>query len=312
MITTMEKMRILSFYARKRMRHMLRLGYPRRVGGRLIIDGEKGNNLVRLAIKRKAPFMLARFGAIEMQCINRYFSKGMGLVKDYRESHKYALYNNAGFFPKGNSELMDKFAELMIKSSKELDYLALLGSYDEDYIIRKQKMKSVRLLNYNITEPFGFTQPWTEALKGKRVLVVHPFKRTIISQYQKREKIFPGREVLPEFDLHVVKAVQSIAGEPVGFATWFDALDAMTEEISKVDFDMAIIGCGAYGFPLAARIKRMRKMAIHMGGATQLLFGIRGGRWDYYMSNFYNDAWVRPCESETPKNYKSIEDGCYW
>ena len=40
----------------------------------------------------------------------------------------------------------------------------------------------------------------------------------------------------------------------------------MSEEIAKIDFDIALIACGAYGFPLASRIKNMGKIAIHCGG----------------------------------------------
>lgn len=43
-------------------------------------------------------------------------------------------------------------------------------------------------------------------------------------------------------------------------------------EALKFDFDVAIIGCEAYGFPLAARLKRAGKIVVHMGGATQILF----------------------------------------
>ena len=75
-------------------------------------------------------------------------------------------------------------------------------------------------------------------------------------------------------------------------------------------FDIAIIGCGAYGMPLAAYCKQIGKKAVHLGGATQLLFGIKGKRWDNY--SLYNDYWVRPLESETPRNAGKIESGCYW
>jgi hypothetical protein len=70
----------------------------------------------------------------------------------------------------------------------------------------------------------------------------------------------------------------------------------MKAVIDGKDFDVAIIGCGAYGFPLAAHLKRLGKKAIYMGGATQLLFGIKGKRWDNYrlISNFFNEHWVRP------------------
>ena len=87
----------------------------------------------------------------------------------------------------------------------------------------------------------------------------------------------------------------------------------MYSEVMKYDFDVAIIGCGAYGMPLAAKIKNGGKIAIHLGGATQLLFGIKGARWDHHpLSRMYNEHWTRPAEEETPKASQLIEGACYW
>lgn len=91
----------------------------------------------------------------------------------------------------------------------------------------------------------------------------------------------------------------------------------MKNEINKTDFDIAIIGCGAYGFSLAAHVKRIGKKAVHLGGATQLLFGIIGKRWesaDIYIKKFTfkNDYWVRPLESEKPNNSEKVEGSTYW
>lgn len=42
----------------------------------------------------------------------------------------------------------------------------------------------------------------------------------------------------------------------------------MEDKIKQIDFDVCIIGCGAYGLPLAAFVKRMGKQAIHLAGGT--------------------------------------------
>jgi len=122
--------------------------------------------------------------------------------------------------------------------------------------------------------------------------------------------------LLPEFELEVIPAVQSIAGQETEFEDWFQALDFMKAEIAKKEFDVCILGCGAYGFPLASFIKNMGKKAIHLGGSTQLLFGIKGQRWEQYIvypySNLFNENWVRPSSTETPQRAKSVEGGCYW
>ena len=113
----------------------------------------------------------------------------------------------------------------------------------------------------------------------------------------------------------VLKAVQTMGYEQdARFNDWFEAIDYMFNEAMKINFDVAIIGCGAYGLPLAARIKEAGKIAIHLGGATQLLFGIKGKRWDGvgFGDKYYNEYWVRPEESEKPQNAVLIENGCYW
>ena len=151
------------------------------------------------------------------------------------------------------------------------------------------------------------------ALAGKRVLVVHPFKTTIERQYAHRAELFPGTDILPQFaDLRIVQAVQGLAGADTGYASWFDALAAMEQQMDAAPYDVAIIGAGAYGLPLAAHARDTGHAAIQMSGALQLLFGIRGKRWDDHpiISKLYNDAWVRP--EETLAHKEKVEGGSYW
>ena len=62
----------------------------------------------------------------------------------------------------------------------------------------------------------------------------------------------------------------------------------------------------------------MKKPGIHLGGAVQLLFGIKGKRWNnnvrFVESSWYNknEFWTSPLSEDIPKNYKLVEDGCYW
>lgn len=58
-------------------------------------------------------------------------------------------------------------------------------------------------------------------------------------------------------------------------------------------------------------VKNAGKQAIHLGGATQLLFGIKGYRWENNyptkIATFFNDAWTRALAEETPKNAGTVE-----
>ena len=217
---------------------------------------------------------------------------------------------------------LERFGELMIEDSKHVD---ILGSWriEERRLIDINKVKTIQLL---LLEPYHAKHPWSRVLKGKKVLVIHPFAETIQHQYeQKRTLLFKNPDVLPEFQLETIKAVQSLGGQSP-FNTWFDALEYMKDEIDKRDYDIALIGCGAYGFPLAAHVKRTGKKAVHLGGALQLLFGIKGKRWinpyygkvflpflkENYYNNLMNEFWVYPSESERPSNAANVEGACYW
>ena len=173
---------------------------------------------------------------------------------------------------------------------------------------------SASLVPLRLLEPFWSVIPWTSALAGKRVLVIHPFAKTIEAQYRRRQQLFKDDRILPEFELITIKAVQTIAGEQCEFKSWFDALNSMIDAMATVEFDVALIGCGAYGFSLAAQVKRIGKQGFHLGGATQLLFGIIGRRWLEWpeFKQLMNEFWTRPSEDERPSGFMKVENGCYW
>jgi hypothetical protein len=70
------------------------------------------------------------------------------------------------------------------------------------------------------------------------------------------------------------------------------------------------LGAGAWSLPLVAHAKKLGTKGIHLGGSLQLLFGIKGGRFD--SNQIYNESWTRPLPSEVPANFKKMEQGAYW
>jgi hypothetical protein len=88
----------------------------------------------------------------------------------------------------------------------------------------------------------------------------------------------------------------------------------MVKEVLKSKASIALIGCGALGMVVGVELKKHGVIAIVLGGATQVLFGIKGGRWANHsvIYQMWNDAWVWPKASETPRGASLIEGGCYW
>lgn len=298
-----------------------------------ITDPDKASELIYNLLASGKPCMVARYGAFELASVVNC----LGVKNAQHSCLKYIsgkspqwwwnkrlmkfMQSNAGFFPSTEENLM-KFGEMMVEDSKQLD---ILGSWlpDEETMITSFNLNLTKVTLLAL-EPYWSKNPWSRILEGKKVLVIHPFASLIEQQYkEKREILFDDKRVLPKFDLKTIKAVQSLGGD-CEYSDWFEALSSMKKQMDATDYDIVLLGCGAYGFPLAAHAKRMGKQSVHLGGALQLLFGIRGKRWDdpnYGIQEFgkqntykilFNDSWVYPSASYIPSNAKQVEGGCYW
>lgn len=278
---------------------------------------EDTNEYIYNALLSPEPFLAARFGNTELSVMTSILKNRIcGESKENTERlDKWfsRLVTLSGFFPE-KRELADKFTDLMLDSCKDINMHAIWHRPMEDFVVTEY-LPHAELTYLTWLEPWYSKNPWTRALAGKKVLVIHPFEESIQFQYSRREKLFPGTDILPEFQLKTLKAVQTISGvKDERFQDWFEALDYMYCEAMKIDFEIAIIGCGAYGMPLAAKLKRAGKKAIHLGGVTQILFGIKGRRWIESPTAKipFNEYWIYPSENETPPNAKDVEVGCYW
>ena len=297
-------------------------------------DPDKASEMIYNLLISDEPCMIARFGSTELSALVNYLgvnSKHHSILKYIRGEQPEWWWNKnimnqmqqwSGFFPP-TPENMQRFGDLMMQDMKELD---LLGCWIKNEAYFTKGLEHTQRVHLRLLEPFWANKPWTRCLKNKNIVVVHPFTEYILSQYNNRTLLFSNPDTLPKFaSLRTVKAVQSLGGEDNGFKDWFEALKWMEDEVDKEDYDICLIGCGAYGFPLAAHVKRQGKKAVHLGGALQLLFGIRGKRWENpsygvkewgiqygSYSSFMNKYWVRPGEGGRPKNANQVEGGCYW
>lgn len=291
---------------------------------------EEASRMICSLLEDNKPCMIARYGATEILCVTNYLGiKNRSNLWQYitgkkpewwwTDIVKRNMFQWSGFYPT-TPECLTRFSEMMLEDTKQLD---LLGCWDQHESLYEDQLQGVKRVHLRLLEPFWSSTPWTHCLKGKKVLVVHPFAEVIEKQYKNRNNIFPNG-LLPDFTLYTIKAVQSLGGNN-NFNDWFEALQYMKDKIDTFDYDICIIGCGAYGFPLAAHVKRKGKKAFHIGGVLQLLFGIRGNRWENpnygvkewgipvgSYSNLINEYWVRPGSKERPTIADKVENACYW
>ena len=297
---------------------------------RLAFDcmGEQAAELIAKKLVSDKPCMIGRFGATElagMMCVRdiestlpvwkkqwKVFRGEMRATNKWNARIRQHMADWSGFFPL-TDEALTRFTRLM---ERDAGYLDVLGSWLAEEVRIRALFQQAAIIPIDvILYPYLQDNPWTLALAGQKVLVIHPFEASIKRQYVKRNLLFQGKTVFPECELMTLKAVQSLRGETDQFPTWFAALEWMCQQVDRMDFDVALIGAGAYGFPLAAHIKRSGRKAVHVGGGLQLLFGIMGKRWedDAGLKPYINEHWVRPESHETPRDLGTLESGgCYW
>ena len=275
-------------------------------GKREKLSGQEVNDFYRELILSNKPFLAGRLGSGEMRRVNRYVMKRLGLAKEYDPSNiKSIIMNNS-------PELADWYSERIIELLPNVDIIPAWCPIGEAYLIR-QFAKKAKLAHLEDIEPFWYNNPWTSALRGKKVLVINPFNESIKLQYEKRELLFENKEMLPEFELHTLKSVMVLTPEDNTYGNIIDVVNYTYDEAMKVDFDIALLGCGQVGMILAEKFREQGKQAIYLGGALQLIFGIKGKRWDTQekYNRMYNEHWIYPVE-EPPKGYNKVEGGCYW
>lgn len=265
------------------------------------------HNKIKKLLLGDQPCAIGKIGLIElMHFYDSFFESGRNLFGD-------TLAINAGVNCRSWTEYEDWVADFA-NSISNLDALLAWNKNDqEDRIIRELSEDSLIVENFPDIEPFFHGEEgWHYGLADKKVLVVSSFKDTIDAQIPNYSKIWNGAKL---GSCEVIRCPQpyQITGGPAMF--YIDTMWSLTNEIAKRNFDICIIGAGGFSLPLCNFVKNIGQKAIHLGGATQVLFGIRGSRFD---RNFADQSWygtehfVSPLESDIPKDKHLVEQGCYW
>jgi len=223
------------------------------------------------------------------------------------------LFIDSGVFPPTYKQFQD-FLETYKKALMDLNAICLWQTepflcHYEEVAVQALCPQAERVgLDFLSTEILG-------SIGRRHWLVVSPFTETMRSQVSRLSQVHTSRpwsaalaDLQTRCEFLPCPTFSYLAPSP--YQSWSEGLDRLTEEALRKKFEVALIGAGAWSLPLAARLKKAGKIAIHLGGETQLVFGIKGQRWEGY--GIYNEHWVRPLPSETPTGYLKKEQGCYW
>ena len=287
---------------------------------------------------KEQPFLLTRMGSAEQQvahCFSVHQRPAPGAMKQ--------VATNAGVYYEDDGAARDHVLKAYSHDFvKALRWSDLVATYSTPPTSRSDGFEASLVTKYCTKRPgclavspgslhnYNYT-PWWSQLANKVVLVVHPFEKTIRSQYAKRHLVFPNDErALPTFELKTVRTYVSAVGRRP-HANFSVTLERLKQDVRMAGhFDVALLGCGGYGLPLAGFIRsELKRSAMYLGGLLQVMFGIIGNRW--YSSRekqnpgggsykgvipplkaIVNEHWTTPDTSEHIDNAEQLEGGSYF
>jgi hypothetical protein len=275
------------------------------------------NLYIKTIIESNNPFFIGRIAGCELKVVyNIIFDDNTTMKKDM-----YDLENNAGIKIK-NTESLTKYTNSLIQAYKECTHIAEWNVNERIILSLGQGQRYISTITENIPkisaialEPYYFKENWQPALKGKKILIIHPFSKTLSKQAANLKNIFPNQSWFEDCTLQFLSPPVTLAGNHQDkdwqehYSKFIESLNALSE------FDIALVAAGGYGMLICEHIfKEMKKSVMYIGGALQLFFGVIGKRWfqNKEIMKLVNDDWVRPNKEDKPANFTNVERGCYW
>lgn len=288
-----------------------------------------GARYIADSIRKGTTFAAGKIGTSELNCLCFYMAHRRAEIKlPYPSLIMTHMTVNAGLFP-ATQETLDIWARHMMTSVlPAMDIIVEWSSSGNERLILNMTNPRSKRIRLRSLEPYYESDTrdrWTTAIpEGSCVAVISPFSKSIHGQWKRRGQVWPTNTMWPKdmtlcpvqcaYAPTLTTDLQTAWSEEIVVGGWMAAVISIVNQVKAAKATLAIIGCGALSLPIAIALKKQGIAAIHMGGATQILFGIKGGRWlDHtVISTFFNDSWVFPGADEIPTGASVVENGCYW
>jgi len=265
-----------------------------------IVSINKLSDIIKY-VNSPQPLSIVRMGNVEAQQM---------LSEDIYSKIK----TNAGFFGDDIKKWKAMFLKSLINADLNLRVYTCPSFVVCDQVISKLNI-FIPTLPYIEKVEFWFSL--INAIQSDKIGFVSYFKKDIERQVSKLKWIYPHKKDKAHCRKNTsqwrfIYSENTIAGNEPKDKTWFDVLDDLVARCLSQDCDIYFISCGCYGLILCDRLKEAGKKAIYIGGLLQLLFGLKGKRWDERdeIKQYYNKYWIYP--QTKPEGWDSIEGGCYW
>jgi len=256
--------------------------------------------------------------------IFRAAQPGLRQRRTYEALRKFHCERQAGVFP-ADKAFLDAFTAWHAGHVAQLDCLGLFGAAQESRIVAHYGLPA-HLIGYETLRPDrsspGRAGPcYLPFFAGRRLLIVSSFADLLARRATPAvfEAVWAniGKRWFAPASVAALEFPYCYPGsDRGGFATCIDLFDDIARRMAAIEFDVALIGAGALGIPIAAQAKKLGRVGLSLGGELQVLFGVSGRRWredPLWKSRYFNDAWIDLPERYHPPDKGRIADGgAYW
>jgi hypothetical protein len=244
----------------------------------------------------------------------------------YETMLRYHCDHQTGVFPTDSVNLLD-FSSFFTQKVQQLDIVGLFGVKNEARLMEQCFIQG-KPISYLSTEPdrsipYDATKCYLPFFRHKKILIISPFASFLATRYQKDifESVW-SKISIPWFEPTEVKSLDipysyvSVPQTRVDYATSHELYLSICNQLSEMDFDIALIGAGALGIPLASFVKEQGKVGLSLGGHNQVIVGVKGKRWEddlEWQENYITSRWVSMPTDYMPTDKEKLTDGgAYW
>jgi hypothetical protein len=271
--------------------------------------------------KGDQPFIIPRVAGVENNTAYR-------VTVDSEEDLRFNIMKNNAGVQITSRESCKKYAEAYFNAFENCDIYSgwdknrgdnvYGGIIDSQNYIQDKYPNKIKVWAESCLDVFNYInydKVWTEALEGKRILVISSFIESIREKEPIFNKIY-NKDIFINNTFIYIKP-PSLSGDSPS-EEWDIELKKFCTELDSIkdQYDVALVSCGGLGNLVCDHIYNSGKSAIYVGGVLSVWFGVYNRRMLEEKSSmlrmYLNKNWSRPKISERPLGWDKVEKGCYW
>ena len=266
-----------------------------------------------------------------------YNNEELKSINNHKKTYIDWIYKTAGYYDKSvkiksRYTLNDYTINLktyisnLLESYRDSDilYIPFFKSFEKT-VLSKYMDEYRKYLNAILLVENGFIY-YLKTIKSyilnKRVLLITPFSELIKDQVDNNNFNVLYNNIYKDTNFIYYKFPYKFMNTGPDNNN-FETLEKIKNEIKDIEFDIALLSCGADAGIISNYINEIGKDAIYIGGNLPIMFGIFGKREKNNAGNklLYENENIDDFspyiitdipDKYKPENYKQIEDGCYW